>query len=91
MHREDWLALDSSKYELLTILYLPERRPSYKKVVDHQLMKLVSNTVIRRLFPELTKGQRRRLRHLVINEQRIAGIVRRRNNWNRKQRNLLKS
>ena len=81
MKYANWVGLETNKYDLLTIVYLPEKRSKYHKFIDRHLLSLASTTIIRRLFPDLTKRQIRKLKKILTDESDLINQWKERKEW----------
>jgi len=68
---DSWVTLEQDKYDLLTVLYLPDKRPKYLQTLDSLKLRLVSSLIIRKLFPRMSKKQRRKLQKYFLSKEEL--------------------
>lgn len=71
MKYDSWVTLEQDKYDLLTVLYLPDKRPKYLQTLDSLKLRLVSSLIIRKLFPRMSKKQRRKLQKYFLSKEEL--------------------
>lgn len=69
--QDSWVTLEQEKYDLLTVLYLPDKRPKLLQPLDGLILHLSSSLILRKLFPKMTKKQRRKLKKYFLSEEEL--------------------